>query len=1017
MRTVSDAISIISGVIFAVLALVLAVRWLRTRVAATGWIAGTFGVLAAFIGASQLQDGGGPDNDLVLKLLIALLALFPYLLFRFGAALEPAGRRMEIGAAVLTIAVVVAVIALPEVPREGAARPPSLQAFLILFIIQWASLSAIVAARLFVAARSQPNVVRRRIRLLGFAAIGLALALAIGGLISSEMHPAAALLVNILSVFSALAFFLGFLPPSMLRVYWRRREKEQVRESTMKLMSASTEEEVASSTLPHMAAVAGGRAVALLDERERITARFQVTEEMRADLERRGPQELTRDNAGSVLHLSFPFGHVVVWATPYAPLFGRDEIVLLRSIGALTNLALERVRLFARERQARRALESSNAELEQTTKELEQEVAERRRAEGDLIESQMQLAEAQEVTQLGSWSWDVERDHITWSDQLYRIYGLDPQEFDPNFEGYVEHIHPDDRELMRGVIDSLYSGEDSFSVDHRVMRPDGQVRTVNARGKVIRDVSGRPLKLIGTSQDITLRRQSEAALRASEMRFRNLAQSSPEAIVSADSNGHIVYWNRGAQDVFGYWEEEVLNRPLTILMPERYRESHLAGLKRYLQTGEGRLIGTTTEIEGLRKDGTEFPLELSLSTWVADSERYFSGILRDVSERRSVQEELARVSRRNELVLNAAAEGIFGLDREGLAQFINPAGAGMLGYEVDELVGRRVHDLVHHALPDGTPLPLEDCLMQRAMRENRILRTSDEVFWRKDGTSFPVEYMAAPIVEDGLITGVVVTFGDLSERREYERMKEVQRLKDEFISIVSHELRSPLTSIRGSLGLLVSGTLQDAPERAQRMLEIAVSNTDRLVRMLNDILDVERIQSGEMPLQPSVCDAAGVVRDTAEAMEGVALAAGITIVPAPSSGRLWADPDLLMQALTNLVANAIRFSDPGGRVEVSSRVTNGEAIFEVSDRGRGIPPEKLDIIFERFAQVDSSDSRERSGTGLGLAISKSIVERHGGRIWVESTLGEGSSFFIALRDIGIDDVTGEVAEPQDLTAG
>jgi signal transduction histidine kinase len=216
--------------------------------------------------------------------------------------------------------------------------------------------------------------------------------------------------------------------------------------------------------------------------------------------------------------------------------------------------------------------------------------------------------------------------------------------------------------------------------------------------------------------------------------------------------------------------------------------------------------------------------------------------------------------------------------------------------------------------------------------------------------------------------------------------------------VVSHELRTPLTSIRGALGLLASGLIGSLPEKGQRMLEIAVNNADRLIRLINDILDIERMQSGKVTMQRQVCDAAALMTQAADEMRAMAEKAEVALLVSPQSVRLWADPDRIVQTLTNLLSNAIKFSPAGGTVWVNVAQQGEEAIFTIRDQGQGIPADKVETIFERFQQVDASDSRKKGGTGLGLAICRSIVRQHGGRIWVESTLGQGSTFFVALPE-------------------
>jgi PAS domain S-box-containing protein len=340
----------------------------------------------------------------------------------------------------------------------------------------------------------------------------------------------------------------------------------------------------------------------------------------------------------------------------------------------------------------------------------------------------------------------------------------------------------------------------------------------------------------------------------------------------------------------------------------------------------------------------------------------------------------------NKMLLDSAGEGIFGIDATGTVTFANPAAARMTQYTPDKLAGRSLHRLVLHTKVDGTPYPPEECPMLASLVDGAIHRCYHDVCWRQDGTAFPVEYTSTPIVDGTRIKGAVVVLRDATDRRE------VERVKDEFTSVVSHELRTPLTSIRGSLGLLESGVLGPLPEKGRRMIQIAVENTDRLVRLINDILDVERIDSGEMHLRVTRCDAGHLIARATEAVMPVAADAGVTLAVDAAPGTFPADADRLIQTLTNLISNAVKFSPRGGSVRVTSERRDSEMVFRVTDRGRGIPIDRLETIFERFQQVDASDSREKGGTGLGLAICRSIVELHGGRIWAQSNPGQGSTF-------------------------
>jgi signal transduction histidine kinase len=231
---------------------------------------------------------------------------------------------------------------------------------------------------------------------------------------------------------------------------------------------------------------------------------------------------------------------------------------------------------------------------------------------------------------------------------------------------------------------------------------------------------------------------------------------------------------------------------------------------------------------------------------------------------------------------------------------------------------------------------------------------------------------------------------DVTER------KEVERIKDELLSVVGHELRTPLTSIRGSLGLLEAGVAGELPGEASQMVQIARENTDRLVRLVNDTLDLERLDAGRVDVEPRPVTPAALLAATAQVVQPVADEHGVELSWEAGELELLVDPDRVVQALINLVANAVKFSPAGSRVRTSIEGAEDAALVTVADEGRGIPPDQLEAIFERFRQVDASDHREKGGTGLGLAIARAIVEQHAGRIWAESTPGEGATFRFTL---------------------
>jgi len=268
--------------------------------------------------------------------------------------------------------------------------------------------------------------------------------------------------------------------------------------------------------------------------------------------------------------------------------------------------------------------------------------------------------------------------------------------------------------------------------------------------------------------------------------------------------------------------------------------------------------------------------------------------------------------------------------------------------------------------------------------------SGEDTVYRVDGSPFRVDYAITPILDHGRLSGSVLSFRDISQRYALDR------LKDEFISTVSHELRTPLTAIRGALGLLSHGSLVQLNDKAANLLRIAHSNSERLLRLINDILDLERMQSGRERLVFRKVQLAQIVRQAMECIAPVADAAGVHLIQDTTQVEIAADADRLIQVLTNLLSNAVKFSPRNSTVSILMRPDLNGVTLSVVDPGRGIPADKLETVFGRFQQVDASDARQKGGTGLGLAICRTIVHQHSGRIWAERNPVRGSSFRVFL---------------------
>lgn len=355
------------------------------------------------------------------------------------------------------------------------------------------------------------------------------------------------------------------------------------------------------------------------------------------------------------------------------------------------------------------------------------------------------------------------------------------------------------------------------------------------------------------------------------------------------------------------------------------------------------------------------------------------------SEEQGRAQELAR---RQEVLLDAIAEAVCGLDRNGIVRFANPAASRLLATPDHQLIGRSLHELLHAAAAEEQRCD-EHCPLLNALDAHQLVSGETRINCA-NGVAFPAEFALTPILERGHFSGAVLSFRDISHRNALDR------LKDEFISTVSHELRTPLTSIRGALGLLNAGMLGPINDKAANLLRIAQTNSDRLIRLINDILDLERIQSGREPLSFRPVRLDELVRQAIEGIAPTAEGAGVLLLHDATRIELAADPDRLLQVLTNLLSNAVKFSPAGATVAVMLHPEVDGVTLSVIDHGRGIPADKLETIFGRFQQVDASDARQKGGSGLGLAICRTIVAQHAGRIWAERNPVCGATFRVYL---------------------
>ncbi len=405
-------------------------------------------------------------------------------------------------------------------------------------------------------------------------------------------------------------------------------------------------------------------------------------------------------------------------------------------------------------------------------------------------------------------------------------------------------------------------------------------------------------------------------------------------------------------------------------------------------------------------------LEAVVAERTAELQAVNSSLQQEIIDRQQVEIALRQSEQQLRLITNALPVLIAYVDDRECYQFNNQAYTDWLGKSLASIHGSPMREVWGE---DGCYRRMQPHIHQ-ALAGNVV--TYEQEIQLHDRTTRSVSINYIPHIDDDeKVSGFFALTSDISDR------KAIERMKDEFISVVSHELRTPLTSLHSALKILVTGRLGVLTKDGQQFLEIADENTERLVRLVNSVLDLQRIESGAVTMEKQACTATELMIQAVDTMQAMAQQQEITLVNQPLDIQLWVDADYIVQALTNLISNAIKFSSPGGSVWLTVQrqeqptipVQKGrkstkskavkvaelgtvpiEILFQVRDEGQGIPEHKLETIFERFQQVDSSDSRKKGGTGLGLTICRKIIEQHGGKIWVDSTVGVGSTFSFTL---------------------
>ena len=622
------------------------------------------------------------------------------------------------------------------------------------------------------------------------------------------------------------------------------------------------------------------------------------------------------------------------------------------------------------------------------------EIDDRKRAEQEAREKNAQLNLALEATEVGVWDWDATHDVLQWDETMYRIFGIAEGKTMTQYSDFNDTLHPDDRGMVEKHVAASLKKGDQYKVEYRVVRSDGEARTIAARGEVIRDETGTIQRFIGVCLDITETRNVQEELQQSNAFLDSVIEHLPNMVFVKDAQElRFVRFNKAGEELLGYDSDDLIGKNDYDFFPQEQADFFTEKYKKVLQ-GKN-VVDISEEPIETREKGERILHTKKIPILDADGDpEYLLGISEDITDKKEIvelretkdrlQQEMRNVQKFHQAV-DASADAILIIDTKGKIVYANPAWEELTGFTEEEVLGKTTEDINRDA---STP-ELKD-RKREALRSGEEFRADDVLFRRKDGSEYLAEQTIFPIKEDDTVQFYVSIHHNITQR------KRSDEAKVEFVSLASHQLRTPLTAIRWAIGIMQKDLSEHLDRDQQEMVDTAHDAAVRMAETIRAMLTISRIEAGQESPNCEEVQLQDVIETVRKEVHQSAESKHQDFTIECSDITISSDKKFLTEIIMNLTTNAIRYTPANGTVRIKAQQEDGRVAMTVTDTGCGIPIDEQGRMFTRFFRARNAQALEPDGSGLGLYLVSLLVNMLDGDIDFQSKEDEGTTFTVAL---------------------